>query len=168
MTRVTRTSPPSERALVEAGANAAARALGQLLKAPVVVAEVSSGPLSTVAARHAPRACAVTFTVTGALAGRFVLLAREDAARDIATALVGSANEKRLMGALTELGNITASAFLNGVAALLETSCVPSVPDIEIGDAEKALTTAIGHAGEVLFARLTTRSGQTIDLVLSR
>jgi chemotaxis protein CheY-P-specific phosphatase CheC len=156
--------PPSERALVEAGAHAAARALGLLLRAQVHVVDVGAASVSAIAARYAPRACAVTFTVTSALPGRFVVLTTEASAQGIAAELVG-ATAREPLGALKELGNITASAFLNGVAALLETSCVPSVPSIEMEAAERALAHALGRDGEALYARLA-RGTEHIDLVL--
>src|SRR4051812_20138024 len=127
------------RELVEAGALEAGRALALLLRKPALpVRSVDVVDPTALARRLGPRALVVGFTISGGLPGRFALLTSEKNAYQIALDLVGSmgapnkdgALGKRAVGALTELGNIGASAFLNGVARALETACVPSVPSL--------------------------------------
>ncbi|MCC7073273.1 MAG: hypothetical protein IT383_18280 [Deltaproteobacteria bacterium] len=153
----------AERDLLEAGARDAAEAILRLAQRESArILSVDVEPLSALVARLAPRAVVVGFVVSGGVQGRFALVLTEPAARVIAQAMVGGRHTlvpseklgKRLTGALTELGNIAASAFMNGVAELVHQSCVPSVPAFGHGDAAEVLPAALGDALEVQVARL--------------
>src|SRR4051812_41109389 len=165
---------PTSRDLVEAGAAEASRAIALLLRRPkVVVASVDVVDAATLAKRLAPRALVVGFTVSGGHPGRFALATTEAHAHKLAADLVGPAKtaadvlSKRALGALTELGNIGASAYLNGVARALETACVPSVPSVAVDDADKAVALALGAASSIEVARLDA-GGVFVDLCFSK
>lgn len=165
-------APDRERALelAQAGANEAALAIARMLK--MTAARV--GPLETVAngalaARHGPRALVVSFTISGGVAGRFAVITSEAHAQALAKQLVpslkGDSLPKKAVGALMELGNIGASAYLNGIADMLNTTCVPSVPHFVVDDAAVAVANALGTSG-VIVARVTAGPHE-VDLALS-
>jgi chemotaxis protein CheY-P-specific phosphatase CheC len=90
----------------------------------------------------ASHAVGIWFTVTGTSVTRFALLMRESDALALAGRLLRadvSSLDGRAQAALSELGNIAASAFLNGVAAAApqtaRSSVLPSVPKLEHGSA---------------------------------
>ncbi len=163
------------RDLVEAGAHEAGRALALLLRrADVPVTAIDDVSPAELAARVGPRAVVVGFTVSGGMPGRFAVVTSEAHAQKLADALVGApgadgALGRRALGALTELSNIGASAYLNGVARALDTACVPSVPSVIVDDAGKALALALGVDGTVAVsvARLDA-GGVFVELCLIR
>jgi chemotaxis protein CheC len=160
---------PSTKDLVEAGAAEAGRAIALLLRRPkVVVASIDVVDVATLAQRLGPRALVVGFMVSGGFPGRFALAASEAHALKLAADLVGGSGglTKKALGALTELGNIGASAYLNGVARALDTACVPSVPSVAVDDATSAISHALG-AGSVDVAQLDA-GGVLIELCLAR
>lgn len=155
--------------VVEAGAREAGRAVARLLKtAGYSVEGVEELSAATVAARHAPRALVVSFALTGALRGSFALVISEEGARALAVSLVGGAGDqlsKRQLGALTELGNIGASAYLNGVAKQLRATCLPSVPSLLIDESARAVEAALGKSEHVQLARVVL-GRHAVDLAL--
>jgi chemotaxis protein CheY-P-specific phosphatase CheC len=167
-------APDRERALelAQAGANEAALAIARLLK----MSSARVAPLETVAdaalaQRHGPRALVVSFTVTGAVQGRFAVVTSEAHARALAKELVpslkGDGLPKKAVGALMELGNIGASAYLNGIADMLNASCWPSVPHLVVDESHAAVSNALGAgASSVIVARVTA-GPHDIDLALS-
>ncbi|HEY4221399.1 MAG TPA: chemotaxis protein CheC [Myxococcota bacterium] len=163
------------RNLVEAGAAEAARAIALLLRKPTVpVRAIDVVDAEGLALRLAPRALVVGFTVSGGVPGRFALAATEAHGNKLAQDLVGVSTRsavdglnKRALGALTELGNIGASAYLNGLARALDTACVPSVPSLLVDDALVAVQHALGNAREISVATLEAGSF-TIELCLTR
>jgi chemotaxis protein CheY-P-specific phosphatase CheC len=165
-------APDRERALelAQAGANEAALAIARMLK--MTAARVS--PLETVAdgklaERHGPRALVVSFTISGGVAGRFAVVTSEAHARALAKELVpslkGDGLPKKAVGALTELGNIGASAYLNGIADMLNVTCVPSVPHFVVDETHAALASALGGA-PLIVARVTAGPHE-VDLALA-
>lgn len=168
-------APDRERALelAQAGANEAALAIARMLP-KVTAARVA--PLETLgddalAKRHAPRALVVSFTVSGAVAGRFAVVTSEAHARALAKELLpslkGDGLPKKAVGALTELGNIGASAYLNGIADMLNASCVPSVPTCTLDDAHTAVAQALGDAHAPLIVARVTAGPHEVDLALA-
>ena len=158
--------------LVAAGAAEAARAIALLLRRPsLAVKGKDVVDVAALAARIGPRALVVGFTVSGGLPGRFALATTEAHAQKLAHDLVGPQKidglSKRALGALTELGNIGASAYLNGVARALDTACVPSVPSLLVDDADKAVAHAFGSASAIDVVRLDG-GGVFIDLCFAR
>lgn len=166
----------ADRDLLEAGAREAAEAIMRLShreSARMVAAGAEGVP--AVIERAGPRAVVVSFTVKGALDGRFAVVLSETGARALAGDMIGgkaahSATDKlgrRVQAALTEMGNIAASAFMNGAAELLRAACVPSVPSLTFGDAAAIIPTALNGAGEVLVVRLVV-GDVSVDLALAR
>ena len=153
----------ADRDLLEAGAREAAEAIMRLARRETGrMLSVDTERLEALCVRVAPRAVVVGFTVNGALEGRFALIIAEPGARALASDMIGAKQGhppaeklgRRATAALTELGNIAASAFLNGAAELLRASCVPSVPSFHVGDPAHLLPDALGGAHEALVVRL--------------
>ena len=153
----------ADRDLLEAGAREAAEAIMRLTHHET--ARMLSADREAVAAMFArvgPRAVVVAFTVSGGVHGRFALAVGERGAGSLAAAMTGNSGAgsaadrlgKRALAALTELGNIAASAFMNGAAELLHESCVPSVPSVTVGDPVELLPAALGGAAAAHVARL--------------
>ncbi|MBI1945923.1 MAG: chemotaxis protein CheC [Deltaproteobacteria bacterium] len=166
----------ADRDLLEAGAREAAEAILRLTRresARMLAADVES--LDAVVARVAPRAVAVAFQVSGGVTGHFALVLSEAGARALAHDLIGGKHVqtsteklgKRVTAALTELGNITASAFMNGAADLLHQSCVPSVPTFALGAPAQLVPGALGGATQALVVRLLI-GDVDVELVLAR
>lgn len=165
----------AERDLLEAGARDAAEAILRLAQRESArILSVDVEPLSALVARLAPRAVVVGFVVSGGVQGRFALVLTEPAARVIAQAMVGGRHTqvpseklgKRLTGALTELGNIAASAFMNGAAELLHQSCLPSVPSLAVGDPAELLPKALSGRSQAQVARVEV-GGVHVELLLA-
>lgn len=164
----------ADRDLLEAGAREAAEAILRLShheSARILTA--GSEPLSALIARLGPRAVVVGFTVNGGVSGRFALAVDEAGAHALAAAMTGAAVAakdklgKRSLAALTELGNIAASAFMNGAAELLHKSCVPSVPSLAVGDPAALLPAALGNGSAAQVARVAI-GDLHVELALAR
>jgi chemotaxis protein CheY-P-specific phosphatase CheC len=157
--------------IVEAGAGEAALAVARLLKATgfsVEAVEIIDG--DALAARHGPRALIVSFSVSGALGGGFALVTSEEHARALAVQLVGGGEgglplTRKQLGALTELGNIGASAYLNSIANRLGARCLPSVPSLILDDAPRAVESSLGDAASIQVARVLF-GAHAVDLAL--
>ncbi len=165
-----------DRDLLEAGAREAAEAIMRLAhRESARIVAVDEEPVGSLVERLAPRAVAVGFAVTGGVEGRFALVLSENAARAIGQAMLGGRHGqgpsdklgKRMTAALTELGNIAASAFMNGVADQVHRSCVPSVPAFANGEAAQVIPAALGDAGAVQVARLLIGDVE-VELALAR
>lgn len=159
---------PSVLELAQAGANEAALAIARLLKiSSARVGRVETVADDVLAARQGPRALVVGFTISGGIKGRFAVVTSETHAKTIAHELVAFKGEglpKKALGALTELGNIGASAYLNGIADMVQASCVPSIPSCAIDDATTAIRSALGPS--LIVARVVAGPHE-LDLALS-
>lgn len=166
----------ADRDLLEAGAREAAEAILRLShheSARILTA--GSEPLSALIARLGPRAVVVGFTVNGGVNGRFALAVDEAGAHALSAAMTGGGAPgagkdklgKRALAALTELGNIAASAFMNGAAELLHKSCVPSVPSLAFGDPAELLPAALGNGSAAQVARVAI-GDLHVELALAR
>jgi len=97
---------------------------------------------------------AVAFDLSGAVHGSMVQLVGDETARVLAGRLLGAEPEgtdygARERGALSEVGNIVASAFLNALADRLGRSCLPSVPRFLHGDADDVISQSLrGSEGQ--------------------
>lgn len=165
-----------DRDLLEAGAREAAEAIMRLAhRESARITAVDEEPMQAVIERLSPRAVVVGFTVSGGVDGRFALLLTDAAARVVAHAMVGGRHTqapsdklgKRMTAALTELGNIAASAFMNGVAEEVHRSCVPSVPEFASGDPAVVVPAALGGGSAVQVARLLIGDVE-VELALAR
>ncbi len=127
--------------VVEAGAQEAASALGRLLRVAVHADAATHLDLRQLSAAHGPRAVVIAFQASGGVAGTLVLVVDDAVAGSLAGRLTGppravaagqAGSDDTLgvggLGALAELGNIVASAFLNGAARVVGRTCLPSVP----------------------------------------
>jgi chemotaxis protein CheC len=119
--------------LCDAGAQAVASALGRFVggDGPVDV-EADLVGFSDLGIPD-ERLVAVAFDLSGAVHGAMVQLVGDETAALLIGRLVGEAPSgaaygARERGALSEVGNIVASAFLNAVADCLGKACLPSVP----------------------------------------
>jgi chemotaxis protein CheC len=121
------------------GAGESARALAMLLRtdAPAVPAtiETAVGPeaLGAIVDRHGEEGIGISFALSGAVGGSLLVFLEEEAAFSIASTLLKrkvSGPDERALAALAEVGNILASAFLNGLSRYLMKACMPSVPGI--------------------------------------
>jgi chemotaxis protein CheY-P-specific phosphatase CheC len=149
---------PSPRTTVESGARAAALAIGRILRRPGMAADVDEPVRAELEARLGARAVGIWFTVTGDSSGRFAALVAEQDAVALAGHLVRENTVatlgERELAALSELGNIAASAFLNGIAALIRGSMVPSVPELIADTTDAVLNVALGEFDRVWAARI--------------
>jgi chemotaxis protein CheC len=160
--------------VVAAGAQEAARAMSRLLRrVPLSVGVSETLSFDALAARHRPRALLVGFTLSGGVHGRLALVMTEASARALAHDLMGPDERivdaddvltRRALGALTELGNIGASGFMNGVAGHIGATCIPSVPAVVLDDADGAVMGSFGEAPALSVARLDI--GEPVDLAL--
>ena len=74
---------------------------------------------------------------------------RASVARQVAANLLGAEaalvhlDEPRVLGALSEVGNILVSAFLNEMSRSLGAPCLPSVPDLCFDEGQAAVMRAV-------------------------
>lgn len=128
--------------LTHQGAKEAAEALSRMLGQVVQLGAVGRADIVLTGRRHQRQVIALGFETSGALVGQLVFVLDQAVGAEIAQALIGRAGEtvgKAALQALAEVGNIAASAFLNGVARQTATTCLPSVPRTSHGPAEQVL-----------------------------
>jgi len=121
------------------GALESARAFAMLLRAPppegeaVVESATGAAALGVLVEREGAEGIGVSFALSGAVGGSLLVFLDEDAAFSVASTLLKrkvSGPDERALAALAEVGNILASAFLNGLSRYLKKACMPSVPGI--------------------------------------
>ncbi len=118
------------------GAHEAAAALSRLLRLPVTAEAFAHLEPAALGAVHAGAVVVVAFDTSGGVDGTLAVVFDDDVARRFAGRLVGQGAgamgvlDPAALAALAELGNIAASAFLNGVARLVKRTCLPSVPRV--------------------------------------
>ncbi|MDP2340733.1 MAG: chemotaxis protein CheC [Deltaproteobacteria bacterium] len=139
-------SVPNEQ-IVTAGAQEAAAALQRLLRVPVSADTVVALDVAQLASTHGPRAVVIAFDTSGGVTGTLALVIDDAVAAWLAGRLTGAvtldgAIGKGALAALAELGNIVASAFLNGAARVVGRTCLPSVPRLLHAATAEALTAA--------------------------
>lgn len=165
-----------DRDLLEAGARGAAEAILRLThRESARLLGADAEPIGALIARVAPRAVVIGFRVAGGVDGCFALVLSEAGARSLAHDMIGGKRApsstdklgKRATAAVTELGNIAVSAFMNGAAELTQQTCIPSVPTFSAGDAAQVVPAALGGAADPLIARVTV-GDVDVELVLAR
>lgn len=142
------TSTPDPGQVAQHGAHEAAAALSRLLRVPVTAAAFSTLDPAALGAAHAGSVVVITFDTSGGVDGTLAVVFDDDVARRFAVRLTGGAVEVGAIGpaalaALAELGNIAASAFLNGVARLVKRACLPSVPRVGHASASTVLSATL-------------------------
>jgi chemotaxis protein CheC len=140
------------------GARESARALAMLLRtdapeaAPAIETAVGPAALGAIVERQGEEGIGISFALSGAVGGSLLVFLEEDAALSVASTLLKrkvSGPDERALAALAEVGNILASAFLNGLSRYLKKACMPSVP-------------GIAHApGRVLLVAVPVRSNES-------
>lgn len=147
--------------VVEAGAHEAAAALARLLRVPVHAEGFTSLDTAQLGATHGAASAAqlvvIAFDASGGVKGTFALVVNDDVAAWLASRLTGAATldgavGKGALAALAELGNIAASAFLNGAARVVGRTCLPSVPRVTHAATRDAL--AVLPSGSLSVATL--------------
>ncbi len=162
---------PQTALIVTAGAQEAAAALQRLLRVPVQAegfGGADAGQLGVersaadVASSHGPRAVVIAFEASGGISGTLALVIDDAVAQWLAGHLTGAVTLDGDIGsgalaALAELGNIVASAFLNGAARVVGRTCLPSVPRVIHSSTSEALIAAVKAGTTVRVATLRTQ-----------
>ncbi|GFO69410.1 CheY-P-specific phosphatase CheC [Geomonas limicola] len=142
---------------VAAGLRQAGSALEQLLGTPVHCEPPQLYPTGAVLAAAPESAEPGTATllrlqIIGKLSGDFLVLLNRRGTCRILELLLGepplAADSPSELGisALQEVGNILASACLNGLGEVLHTPLLPSIPRLQQGDAATLLASVLGEA----------------------
>ena len=151
--------PSASGAVVQAGAEEAAAALGRLLREPVHAEAFATKDAPQLTETHGNSVVVVAFAATGGVTGTFAVVMDDAVAGWLAARLTGSAHPKDplgkgALGALAEFGNIAASAFLNGAARVVGRTCLPSVPRVMHGAAAATIANAIAGTADVATLRV--------------
>lgn len=157
---------------MQAGSHEAAAALSRLLRAPVLADAFTSQDARQLGAAHGERVVVVALEASGGVKGSFALVINEDVAASLADRLTGASTldgavGKGALAALAELGNIAASAFLNGAARVVGRTCVPSVPRVVHAPTSDAIRSVVGGAAVVEVATLRLHPQQWFSVVFT-
>lgn len=135
-----------------------AQALGRMLDAPpeAAVADIQLDlSLDSLAAEglFGAGAVRIRFAMTGGLGGTLSLFLAEAVATHLVARLATHARARLtdvrwLQGYYAELGNILASAFLNGAAEFLGATCLPSLPEVTIDEASRRPILSVAEIAE--------------------
>jgi chemotaxis protein CheY-P-specific phosphatase CheC len=132
--------------IVQHGAQESASALSRLLRRPVGVFGFALDDVSGVVADHGKIGVVMAFETSGGVPGHLAFIADEGSAARLVASLTGAKdadlNAPALM-ALAEVGNIAASAFLNGAARVVGKTCLPSVPRVSHAPIDQAVRGAL-------------------------
>ncbi len=132
--------------VVQQGAQEAASALSRLLRRPFGVEGFGVIDVSDIPRSHGRIGVVLAFEATGGFPGHLAFVIDEDVAAGLVASLTGAdhteLNTSALM-ALAEVGNIAASAFLNGAARVTSATCMPSVPRTSHAPVEQAVRGAL-------------------------
>ncbi len=138
------------RSFIDVGADEAAAALGRLLRVPVAVEGAVRVDVAALAndphfGHQGTHVVVVAADTTGGVVGTFALIVDDGVAAWLVARLTGEASASATLtpiafAALAELGNIAASAFLNGCARVVGKTCLPSVPRVSRGRAGDTIT----------------------------
>ncbi len=132
--------------MVQQGAQEAASALSRLLRRPIGVEGFGVIDVGDIARSHGRIGVVLAFETTGGFPGHLAFVIDEDVAASVVASLTGAdhteLNTAALM-ALAEVGNIAASAFLNGASRVTGMTCMPSVPRTTHAPVDKAVKGAL-------------------------
>jgi chemotaxis protein CheY-P-specific phosphatase CheC len=155
--------------VVQQGAHEAAAALSRLFPRGVAVVGFGSSDAQAIAQQHARSVVLLAFETSGGFVGQLVFVLDEDVAAQVATSLVGGADDsltRTSMAALAEVGNIAASAFLNAAARVVGATCLPSTPRVSHAPAEQAVVAALPPS-DAWVARLAIDDVGSISLAFT-
>ncbi|MCP4504116.1 MAG: hypothetical protein GY822_29675 [Deltaproteobacteria bacterium] len=135
---------------------------GTVVSAPAVFAE------------DADMVC-IAFDTTGGAEGTLVLLMTEKEALDVAHLLLNRFSGPKVstlnslaQNALSEIGNILASSFLNHLSGLVHTSCLPSVPALLLGSSREVWDRSFAKMGTAHWTSFSLGIGSTTLWLLFR
>ena len=155
--------------VVQHGAQESASALSRLLRRPVGVESFAVADIASVAHEHSRVSVVLAFETSGGVPGHLAFVLDETVAASLVASLTGAEasdlNTVALM-ALAEIGNIAASAFLNGVARVVGRTCLPSVPRVTHSPTEQALRAALPPV-PLRTATLRVNGAETISVVFA-
>ena len=136
-----------------AGAGSALATFVGAANAAITVDVSETRELNSLAAHVAgAEAVVVGFELSGDAGGVLVSMTNSATARRVAGCLLGAEtddvdlDDPRVHGALSEVGNIVASAFLNAMSRVIGAPCLPSVPDLNRDEGVAALGRALERA----------------------
>ena len=155
--------------VVQAGAQEAAQALSRLLRRPVDVAGYATADARQLENSHDKFVVVLAFEASGGAPGQLVFVLDEAVAAAVVASLTGASStelSKAALSALAEVGNIAASAFLNGAARVVGATCLPSVPRVSHAPVEQ-IVVAVLPARPFHLARLTIDDVGAISLAFS-
>lgn len=163
------TAPDQADRVVQTGAQDAAQALTRLLRRPVEVAGYARVDARAVEHAHDRFVVVLAFETTGGAPGTLVFVLDETVAASVVAALTGAVStelSKSALSALAEVGNIAASAFLNGASRVVGGTCLPSVPRTSHAPVEQILN-AVLPPRPLLLARLDVADAGAISIVFA-
>lgn len=152
--------------ICDEGARGAGRALATFIGAPdakveqrsLVVADPDSLAERLTEKLGEGEGAVVAFGLSGEATGALLHLLSASVSRRVAGRLLGKPADSvdlehpRVQGALAEVGNIVASAFLNAISLRVGAPCLPSVPELAMGPADviarAALARVVGSGRE--------------------
>lgn len=155
--------------VVQHGAHEAAQALSRLLRRTVNVSGFATADARTLAHAHDKVVVVLAFETTGGAPGQLVFVLDEAVAAAVVASLTGASStelSKAALSALAEVGNIAASAFLNGAARVVGATCLPSVPRVSHAPAEQAVVAVLPPHG-VHTATLSFEGAGVISLAFA-
>jgi chemotaxis protein CheY-P-specific phosphatase CheC len=127
-------------------ARESAQALARLLRRSVMVAALDVVDLANVACGHARIGVTLAFETSGGAPGYLAFILDEDVAVRLVAGLTGADDAElgtMALMALAEVGNIAASAYLNGAASVVGRACLPSVPRVSHAPVEQSVRAAM-------------------------
>ncbi len=132
--------------VVSAGAQECAQALSRLLRRSVDVDGYATADARALENSHDRFVVVLAFETTGGAPGQLVFVLDETVAASVVAALTGATStelSKAALSALAEVGNIAASAFLNGAARVVGVTCLPSVPRVSHAPVEQIVVAVL-------------------------
>lgn len=152
--------------VVQQGAYESASGLSRLLRRPIAVDSFDVVDLQRLARAHARIGVTLAFETSGGLPGHLAFVLDEAVAVRLVAGLTGAVDAElgtTALMALAEVGNIAASAFLNGAAAVVGCTCLPSVPRVSHAPIEQGVRASL-PPGSVHVASLSIDGADVITV----
>ncbi len=127
-------------------ARESAQALARLLRRQVTVGALDVVDLAHLGRGHARVGVTLAFETSGGAPGHLAFILDEDVAVRLVAGLTGAHDAElgtMALMALAEVGNIAASAYLNGAASVVGRACLPSVPRVSHAPVEQSIRAAM-------------------------
>ncbi len=152
--------------LVQPAARESAQALSRLLRRSIAVSAFDVVDLARVSRGHSRIGVTLAFETGGGAPGHLAFVLDEDVAVRLVAGLTGAHDAElgtTALMALAEVGNIAASAFLNGVASVVGRACLPSVPRVLHAPVEQSVRAAL-PPGAVQVATLVIEDNDVVTV----